>query len=118
MDKSILAQYGINRIVREYCEFGDLFFHFEVSLKAEGKAWMKQLFSKQSDAWIVMVIAQPIIVAWTRDGREHHLAKGDESTWRSYYKFHNAEKGFSSGASNPVPLVWCDGEIIQMKGSD
>jgi hypothetical protein len=55
---------------------------------------------------VVVVDAQKFLAAWQRNPRYREpLAFADEQGWRDDYKFEHAEKGFSHGIENPVPLA-------------
>lgn len=55
---------------------------------------------------VVVVDAQKFLAAWQRNPRYREpLAFADEHGWRNDYKFEHAEKGFSHGIENPVPLA-------------
>lgn len=57
---------------------------------------------------IMIVDSHKFLKLWQNDqnNSERHLAFGDELIWRKDYKFHYAEKGFSHGITNPVPLAY------------
>ena len=57
---------------------------------------------------VIIINSKKFLELWKNDPRnsESHLALGNETTWRNDYKFHRAEKGFSFGISNPVPLAY------------
>lgn len=55
---------------------------------------------------VVVVDAQKFLAAWQRNPRYREpLAFANEHGWRNDYKFEDAEKGFSHGIENPVPLA-------------
>jgi len=111
-----LASCGICQIGREYGGFGDKVCYFSVGLKDGNFAWMKLSLWQYSDKWVVIVRKRPFLNAWARSGDEPQLAAGDEKVWRNDYKFFRAEKGFSHGYQNPVPLALCDAHYVIEKG--
>ncbi|WP_394551388.1 plasmid fertility inhibition factor family protein [Pantoea sp. SGAir0183] len=112
----ILASCGICQIGREYGGFGDRVCTFSVGLKEGKVAWMKLSLRQYSEKWVVIVRKRPFLNAWARSGDEPQLAAGDEKVWRKDYKFFRAEKGFSQGYHNPVPLALCDAHYEIEKG--
>ncbi|HAU1387081.1 TPA: hypothetical protein F8R95_09320 [Legionella pneumophila] len=56
----------------------------------------------------IIIDSNKFLKLWQNDPRqsEKKLAFGNEPVWRNDYKFHYAEKGFSSGENNPVPLAY------------
>lgn len=57
---------------------------------------------------IIIVDSNMFLELWKNDSNNSKimLARGNEAIWRNDYKFHHAEKGFSHGISNPVPLAY------------
>lgn len=57
---------------------------------------------------VIVIDSKKFLKLWKNDPRhsERHLALGNETIWRNDYKFHLAEKGFSFGCCNPVPLAY------------
>ena len=75
----------------------------------DGLVFMKQEnYASQSDEYfIVFVDRMRFESVWFKCGSRvvPELARGNEVIWRKDYKFHHAEKGFSHGITNPVPLA-------------
>ncbi|NYA15551.1 plasmid fertility inhibition factor family protein [Serratia fonticola] len=90
------------------CRFNDtIYCRFEIPLR-EGKfAYMEQALSDTSESHIVIADRHRLLSAWRNNPNSivPELSRGDESAWRRDRKFHEAEKGFSHGADNPVPLA-------------
>lgn len=61
---------------------------------------------RNNERAVVVVDAQKFLAAWQRNPRHREpLAFSDEQGWRDDYKFEQAEKGFSFGIENPVPMA-------------
>lgn len=63
---------------------------------------------------VVVVDAAKFLQLWRNNRHSLHseVAEGNPETWVNDYKYHYAETGFATGASNPVPLAdvscWMD----------
>ncbi|MGA4367895.1 plasmid fertility inhibition factor family protein [Pantoea ananatis] len=112
----VLATCGVFQIESEHGGFGDRICTFSVGLRYGLNAWMKILLRQHSDKWVVIVRKRPFLDAWMHTGQEPQLAVGDETVWRNDKKFLNAEKAFSLGRQNPVPLALCDADYRIYRG--
>lgn len=74
-----------------------------------GQVYMSAKYSDYLDSKrrIVFVDAHKFLQLWKNEPYDFHadLSYGNESTWFSDYKYHHADRGFSHGLSNPVPLA-------------
>lgn len=90
------------------CRFNDIIYcRFKIPLRAGRFAYMEQALSDTSESHIVIADRHRFLSAWRNNPNSivPELSRGDESAWRRDRKFHEAEKGFSHGAGNPVPLA-------------
>lgn len=82
---------------------------FEFQTKDNRMIYMRHsIFQSPSDeVKLVFVQAENFLTMWRnmQYPQEPHLSWGSEDEWRRDYKFHYAEKGFSFGRINPVPLA-------------
>lgn len=81
---------------------------YAVQTSKAGTVFMRIIASNYSNDQraIVVVDAQKFLSAWQRNSYSRPpLAFADERGWRDDYKFEHAEKGFSHGIENPVPLA-------------
>ncbi|QPB42873.1 plasmid fertility inhibition factor family protein [Rodentibacter haemolyticus] len=82
---------------------------FEFQTKDNRLVYMKHpIFQSPNDELkLVFVQAEKFLNMWQnmQYPQEYHLSTGNEEEWRKDYKFHHAEKGFSIGRENPVPLA-------------
>ena len=84
---------------------------FEVST-AIGPVYMRH-HGGEGQRKVLVVDAQKFLKLWRNTTCDAHktVARGVPETWRNDYKFHWAAKGFSEGASNPVPLASINYEV-------
>lgn len=56
---------------------------------------------------VSVVDARKFLLLWRASPYQLHkeIANGNIDTWKKDYKYHHAEKGFSQGIDNPVPLA-------------
>ncbi|OCJ32637.1 hypothetical protein [Serratia sp. 14-2641] len=90
------------------CRFNDtIYCRFKIPLRQGKFAFMEQALSDTSESHIVIADRHRLLSAWRNNPNSivPELSRGDESAWRRDRKFHEAEKGFSHGAGNPVPLA-------------
>lgn len=81
---------------------------YAVTTSKAGTVFMRVTASnyRNDQRAVVVVDAQKFLAAWQRNPRYREpLAFADEHGWRNDYKFEHAEKGFSHGIENPVPLA-------------
>jgi hypothetical protein len=82
---------------------------FELPTKTGYLAYMKHPLYKRPDEniHVIFVQAMKFLNMWKSalPSQEPQLSFGGENDWRSDYKFHWAEDGFSKGRNNPVPLA-------------
>lgn len=63
---------------------------------------------KRNNSGIVIVDARRFLELWRNEPFSIHseISHGDPDVWPSFRKYPNAEKGFSFGSENPVPLAY------------
>lgn len=83
---------------------------FYIDTPEGGRQYMSASWSeyKNENNSIVFVDSKKFLNLWKNDPQkqEHHLASGGKKEWMADYKYHYAEKGFSHGLKNPVPLAY------------
>ncbi|WP_138956507.1 plasmid fertility inhibition factor family protein [Vibrio ichthyoenteri] len=81
-------------------------FHIPIN---DGMVYMKQRLqpSDEDCYFVIFVDRYRFESVWFKGGSgvAPELARGNEKAWRKDYKFHHAERGFSHGIENPVPLA-------------
>lgn len=96
---------GIHSITESVFEKLVIFF---INTK-RGQVYMSSKYSDYLDSKrrVVFVDARKFLQLWKNEPYDFHadLSYGNESTWLSDYKYQHADRGFSHGLSNPVPLA-------------
>lgn len=80
---------------------------FRVTTKERGDVFMCIEGSNDHENAVVEVDAKKFLPLWQKEPNSHtpELLHGDPEKWKTDYKFHHAESGFSAGEENPVPLA-------------
>lgn len=98
---------------------GDLI-TFYVETRDQGKVYMSARCTEYNNEQksVVFVDSQKFLNLWKNDPRKHEakLANGNKEIWKSDYKYAAAEKGFSYGILNPVPLAYPTCQICNKNG--
>lgn len=88
---------------------------FYVDTLDRGRMYMSAESNEYNDAHksIVFVDSNKFLKLWQNDParQETKLAHGNKEIWEADYKFQDAEKGFSYGIENPVPLAYPSCEV-------
>lgn len=87
---------------------GNSYAVFHVPIKDKIVFMDKQLYCSDTDSYFVIWVDRfRFESVWFKCGSSvvPELARGNEVAWRSDYKFQYAERGFSHGIENPVPLA-------------
>ena len=93
----------------KYDDFGNDFAVFEVALPNKESVFMSYGLSEKSGQYSVVIVDSiKFLQLWRSDSKGIHneIALGTPATWINDYKYGKAEKGFSYGYTNPVPLAY------------
>ncbi|MCG9745983.1 hypothetical protein [Shewanella sp. Isolate8] len=105
----IEVRIDMNRFCLKMDKYGQPLVIFEISTETAGTVFMttRKFGEQDNNRAVVFVDANKLIELWKNDpyNSEPLLAYGNESIWRSDLKFSQAERGFSFGKCNPVPLA-------------
>lgn len=88
-------------------EYREPFIVFPIPLPNQ-TVFMSHNLSKKQDCYMVIADTAKFINIWrlsTNDDRFPNYHVGDRKLWRADYKFGDAERGFSLGIENPVPIA-------------
>ncbi|TPW37869.1 hypothetical protein FKD06_25475 [Serratia sp. SRS-8-S-2018] len=104
-----IKDYQVHLVEGVYsCRYNDsIYCRFKIPLRQGEFAYMEQAISDTSEHYIVVADRDKLLSAWrnTPNSIVPELSRGDEAAWRRDRKFHEAERCFSIGAGNPVPLA-------------
>lgn len=104
-----ISDYPVHLVERVYsCRYNDIIYcRFKIPLRQGEFAYIEQAISDTSEHYIVVADRDKLLSAWrnTPNSIVPELSRGDEAAWRRDRKFHEAERCFSIGAGNPVPLA-------------
>ena len=93
----------------EKCEWSDSKIVFTIPLPNLSPVFMSVDITEygKENTGIVIVDADKFVNLWRSAPNNMHAeeANGSPTTWPNDYKYHHAEKGFSHGRGNPVPLA-------------
>ena len=78
---------------------------FELATEDNRKVYMSSILPMSDDSAVVMVDKDKFIGFWQNSGQCLELSRGDIQAWQADYKYRWAERGFSLGKENPVPLA-------------
>lgn len=72
---------------------------------------------RNDDRAVVVVDAEKFLALWRANPKDLHadVSSGGPEEWRKDYKFNRAERGFSHGFANPVPLADASCWMLELK---
>lgn len=102
--------------------FGELKARFEVQIQEQDSVYMSfTLHRHMADhSAIVIVEAKKFIDLWRNDpeGYEADKAFGNLRSWRADRKFSDAQRGFSHGIKNPVPVAYVSFNFFERESTE
>jgi hypothetical protein len=88
--------------------WGNQFIVFTVPLPNRTPVFMSKKVTKYNESGVVIVDSEQFLELWRNEPCSIHSveANGTPQTWPNDRKYGHAEKGFSYGYDNPVPLAY------------